>query len=420
VGPADKLQLRYNVGQLFTPATPINEKELFAGRLKQVHRVIDAVSQRGQHAIVFGERGVGKTSLANVMAGFLQGVAQTIIAPRVACDTSDTFQTLWRRVFEKIEFDAEVTSMGLKPEVTTETVSLAESLPEQITPDLVRAVLAEIAHRGVVILIIDEFDRLKGTDDTRLFADTIKTLSDYAVQATVVLVGVADAVEDLIEGHESVLRNLVQIPVPRMSEEELRRIITDRLPKLGMTIAEDALAKICALSRGLPHYAHLIGQHAAWRAIEDGQVEIAEFQVGAAMKNAIKNSQHTVRSAYHRATMSPRRKNLYAQVLLACALAPCDEFGYFAAADVRAPLSAIMNKDYEIAAFARHLKTFCGEAKGAILQEIGDKYHRRYRFRNPLMQPYIIIRGIADGVINLSLVEQCASQFPAIGESEEW
>ena len=53
--------------------------------------------------------------------------------------------------------------------------------------------------------------------------------------------------------------------------------------------------------------------------------------------------------------MSPRKDNLYAKVLLACALAPVDEMGYFGASDVREPLSEMMGKQYEIASFVRHL-----------------------------------------------------------------
>src|SRR3989304_1694756 len=104
----ERNRLRYNVGQAFTPATPINARDLFAGRAKQIDRVIDAVNQRGLHAIVFGERGVGKTSLAHVLESFLQGMGRTIIAPRVACDTSDTYATVWRKVFTQIQVDREV------------------------------------------------------------------------------------------------------------------------------------------------------------------------------------------------------------------------------------------------------------------------------------------------------------------------
>ena len=51
----------------FTPSAPINRLTLFAGRLPQIDRVFGAVFSPGQHAIIYGERGVGKTSLANII-----------------------------------------------------------------------------------------------------------------------------------------------------------------------------------------------------------------------------------------------------------------------------------------------------------------------------------------------------------------
>ncbi|MDE0209154.1 MAG: hypothetical protein OXJ64_04655, partial [Boseongicola sp.] len=76
----------------------------------------------------------------------------------------------------------------------------------------------------LLIVIIDEFDRLSRKVAGQM-ADTIKMLSDYAVPATLVLVGVADTVSDLIQEHTSVERALIQIPMPRMSTEEIRAII---------------------------------------------------------------------------------------------------------------------------------------------------------------------------------------------------
>ncbi len=68
----------------FSPATAISRKDFFRGRGAALRRVIDAVNQTGQHVIIFGERGVGKTSLANVIADFLRPLAsQEIISLKV-------------------------------------------------------------------------------------------------------------------------------------------------------------------------------------------------------------------------------------------------------------------------------------------------------------------------------------------------
>ena len=59
----ERMLLGIKVGDVFRPSAPVDEKALFAGREEQVRRVIDAIFQRGQHVMIYGERGVGKTSL---------------------------------------------------------------------------------------------------------------------------------------------------------------------------------------------------------------------------------------------------------------------------------------------------------------------------------------------------------------------
>ncbi len=63
----DWIALRFEAGQTFTPSTPIAVAELFSGRKKEVGQLIEAIAERGRHAIVYGERGVGKTSLSQVV-----------------------------------------------------------------------------------------------------------------------------------------------------------------------------------------------------------------------------------------------------------------------------------------------------------------------------------------------------------------
>src|SRR5271165_1486832 len=89
-------------GSVFTPSAPINDKTLFAGRIDQVRQVMDAVNQRGQHAVIYGERGVGKTSLANVLADFLSG-GSWVVVRRINCDAGDSYDSVWKKVFAEIQ-----------------------------------------------------------------------------------------------------------------------------------------------------------------------------------------------------------------------------------------------------------------------------------------------------------------------------
>jgi Cdc6-like AAA superfamily ATPase len=391
------LDLGIEAGKVFTPTAPIDEKALFAGRIGHVRQVLDVVNQRGQHAIIFGERGVGKTSLANVLSDFLGGPSNSVISPRVNCDALDDFASVWKKVLGEIQVAAKKRLPGLQPRTIEESFSARELL-ESGSPNDVQKALQKVAESALPIVIIDEFDRLR-SEVKAVFADTIKALSDHAVEATVILVGVADSVDELIKEHHSVERALVQIRMPRMSKEEIEEIIHKGLTRLTMTIDADAIDRVALLSQGLPHYTHLLGLHAAREALDRDSKNVMNQDVEVAIRKSLDQAQQTIRSAYHKATMSPRRDNLFAEVLLACAVSSVDEMGYFAASDVRNPIRTITRKQYEIPSYSRHLKDFCEERRGPILQRIGGKRRTRFRFVNPLMQPFVVMQGIASNMI---------------------
>src|SRR5260221_11428647 len=94
-------QLSIKAGQIFKPGAPVDTVSMLQGRGREIDRVIDVVGQAGRHAIIYGERGVGKTSLATLLEDLLRPLrTEQVLAPRVQCGGSDTFATAWRMLFE--------------------------------------------------------------------------------------------------------------------------------------------------------------------------------------------------------------------------------------------------------------------------------------------------------------------------------
>ena len=389
----------------FSPTAPVNHRDLFAGRTRQMRQLIDTVNGRGEHGVIYGERGVGKTSLVAVMTQIIGRPQLTSI--RVNCSERDTFTTIWKRALSQIAVPQSIEGIGFAAKPTEISVTLAKSLPNELAPHDVHDALSRLAARlGSIVLFLDEFDRVKDEHVSGQMADTIKTLSDQNVDATVILVGVAENVGQLIAEHESIERGLSQIPMPRMSRDELDEIVGRGLEKIDLTIERHALARITGLSQGLPHYAHLLGQEAARAAVIRESQKIGLSDVVTAMERAVARSPQTLSERYHTATSTPRADTLYPDVLLAAALAKVDELGYFAAADVRRPLNAITKKPHKISSFSQHLHRLTEEGRGAVLQKLGSTRRVRFRFRSPLLQPYVIMRALAEDELRVEVLDE--------------
>ena len=137
-------------------------------------------------------------------------------------------------------------------------------------------------------------------------------------------------------------------------------------------------------------------------ASREALLRFADQVAFAVLEGAVAELDQSITDNYFAAIRSPRNEEtLYAPVLLACALAKSDELGAFQQASVTEPLNRIIpNKNYKPTTFAFHMNEFCEDARRKILQRFGEPRNQRYRFSDPVMQPYVILKGLADGKID--------------------
>lgn len=376
------------ISQAFTPGAPIDSKDLFAGRKRQREKLISTIFQKGEHAILYGERGVGKTSLANTLFDFLVIMGKySYYRAKVNCADHMSFEDIWRSIFKQLVFtDGDGASS-----------TVDEALPENPNSENIRETF-QIFHDPSII-IIDELDKITDRLVLRKLADTVKTLSDNAIDATLILVGVGDSIEQLFGEHRSIERAIVQVPMKRMAKVELLEIIEKGLSKCdGMTIENAAKERIADYSQGLPFYTHLLARESALQAVRSDRTQIDMTDLKEAIEEAVNTQLETNLTEYNKAVSAPRGKN-FKPVLLACALAPKNEQQWFYAKDVVKPVRLITSKPYDVPAFAKHLKAFCEKERGCILERRGPPRKVQYRFVRPLMDPYVVLRGLADGLI---------------------
>jgi energy-coupling factor transporter ATP-binding protein EcfA2 len=379
-----KAALIQRANQLFTPGSPVQQKDLFSGRSQQLIRLIETLPAPGRHPVVFGRRGVGKTSLANVLAQVLPDM----VCVKVSCDGSDTFATIWNRIIYTASVPFKQRAFGFSGVDDFQKKTLADVLghdPSTTKPAEIADLLTRVEKHCVVIL--DEFDKISDTQTKSAFADLIKIVSDNAPKVTIVLVGVAENIHELTGDHPSVDRNLVQIEMPLMSDQEIREIYSAGMQKIGFSVDAVVLKQVEILSGGFPHYAHLLGLCSARVCIANEAKHLPEADFGVACSMAVEDAIEKFRDAYVRATATTQVSR-YPTILTACAYAKTDERGVFRATDVADAISQVFKETVSIQALVPALGEFCKDRRGAVLRAVKVGGRKCYRFRDPMMRPY--------------------------------
>ena len=397
---AQAFERHMRLDEVFRPAAPVDRDELFVGRSHERWTLLEAIRSLGSHAVIYGERGIGKTSMAATTCDHCNRDGK--VAVRITCDVGDNFASIWQKFLDEC-----LIYLASHPEAPDELRDAMERAAEvlgsdEVGPAHVRVALRHILTLRQVVVFLDEFDQISDAGTLALTSNLIKMLSDQIEPATLIPVGVAESVDRLISGHQSIGRNLVQVRMPRMSKPELKDIAIKGFTKLDMYAEESALRFIAGMPRGFPQYAHILAQEGARQALMERTRRITGKHVFAGLELGMKKVDHSLASAYDDATYSAKPSR-FRIVLMACVLAETDEFGYFSPADLRAPFSALIGEQVGVERYNPHLVRLA-EERGQILTQVGENRKHRYRFTDPLMEPYVLLKGIDSQMITPDLV----------------
>lgn len=376
------------LNKVFSPSSPIKKSDFFSGRITQIDKICDVINEDGRHAIVYGERGVGKTSFANIISESLTNIYPI----KITCNKNDTFHTLWKQAFNQIQFSKTIAGLGFKPEIKKELVNFGNTLDinsDYFNNDIINC-LNSIPNK--FLFIFDEFDNIEDLKTKSNFADLIKAFSDNNINTTIVIVGIADDISDLIGSHPSLERCLKQIKMPRMSDKESEEIILKGLSKLELTISDNIKNKIIEFSSGFPHYIHLLCKYGAKELIENEKKDFGDAYLTIAIRKGIENTNENLKSSFRIATINNSTSEKWMYILYACALCSLDKYNCFERSKIVELYNVITRKKVNGNALSYNLKQLCTSERGDILQKVGKGLHSRYRFTNPMMRAYIKLK----------------------------
>jgi hypothetical protein len=285
--------IRKQLAQIYTPSVPIRQPELFSGRTQLLADLRDQLAISGRVFILYGERGVGKTSFCNVLLHDLKTVTYD-------CTEHDTFETIFIHVLERLgvnltevevsqlaevagEAGAEgVLKVGAKASEAVKLTPIA-ALPLDQTSVLER--LAE-ASRAVEVIVFDECQHIVDPKLHSRLNTLVKSLSDNHVPIHVFFVGVGESDEDLVpppnqDYSEYKLRHYQAYQIPPMTAEEIRDILQLRKNAFNISFPEVVQQQIGDIACGYPSIAHTLALYTclAWLA-ENGLKLLASWLAG--------------------------------------------------------------------------------------------------------------------------------------------
>ncbi len=244
------------LSDVFTPTRPKVGEQRLAGRSGELRKILSALLEERAHVVLYSERGRGKTSLSNsVIAGLRQ---HEVAVARYTCDAASSYEDIIRGLLRDLP-----ASMLLVPPVTPGSPGCSSALPEgAVQPFDVVSIPARVTC-PFLVCVVDEFDRLRNAVVRTQFADTIKQMSDRAVPMLFMLVGVSDSLDQMLGEHQSIQRNLVALPLPLLTDEQVGELVTSGATEAGLEFAPGLAADIASLSRGMPYMAQLLALRVA-------------------------------------------------------------------------------------------------------------------------------------------------------------
>ncbi len=288
-GPLE--QIRFRLRNAFTPSRPIVEPTMFAGRTELLRTLIRSIEDQQLHVVLFGERGIGKTSVLHILRQI--ALEARYIVRYASCGEDTDFSDFFRAILHDIPLLYHSDYAPTSEEIE-EGFSLADLLPEsQLTVAQISDVFAKLS-RTRVLIVLDEFDRANAPNFRRSVAELIKNLSDRSIRVQLVIAGVASNLTELIEHIPSIRRNILGLQVPNMNREEIEELIANGEAVCGLKFTAEAIDFICEAAYGLPYIANLLCQHAGISALDRQATSVEKVDVADAVKRAVEEIEHRI------------------------------------------------------------------------------------------------------------------------------
>ena len=313
---------------------PVIARESFAGRRDAMAALINAVEEQRVHVVIYGERGIGKTSLAHVFAETAREARYLVIygSCGTAANFSDMFRSVCARV-PRIYHNSVLPNSAEAEKGDTFEVMLPEG--PYGARELADVLAGVVGTR--VLVILDEYDRVVDVNFRREVAELIKNLSDRAARVQLVITGVALNLDELIGYAPSIRRNITGLPMRPMNGTEVKELLRQGERAADIRYDKAALAMITQMAGGSPYLVRLLGHQAGLIAINEDRAVVGDADARKAVEQVIAEWQASLPRRVQ-ANLARDEARVHWSLLVAAARAGSSADGWFTVDDVYAEM----------------------------------------------------------------------------------
>ncbi len=329
----NEAQLVDVIGSHFSPSKEIDDPHRLIGREAYLTRIRRALFSPGRHVFIYGERGVGKTSLAKTAGLIAVNEEKNFIY--VPCSEKTTFyeviSVIGNSLFDigarmaapgrGFSFNASLPvigggGIGVTPGAKT-GVQVPASFSEAL--DIIKLVRSKL--NGQVIIAVDELDRVSNAQERAHFAELLKNVSAVIDDVRFILCGIGANVDEILGEHLSAGRMFEAIEVQKLPHDALWGIVQSAANELDLQIDRGFKIRIGIISDGFPHFVHLIGECLFYAIFDDEETvnKCERRHFDSALKEALQKAEPSLRRIYQMATEKTKHKGQYEEALWALA-----------------------------------------------------------------------------------------------------